>query len=838
MNAVEIFTEAARSVGYRDEAIIPDYMFADVFDPACPTGTVSVAAFTRTPPSCRSAAFAAVPAGAGDPQAFADGHRALGAPALFVIEGDHTSLWEIRGSEPSRRRERLPVEAVPRLFDRNKERWRPNKIHRAKSIGAVEPGYRLDFVDVGLLPAVEGEIHVKLGRLLFDTLAAASLPAHNGEALSFRDLFRLLAAKTLLDRRHAAALEWRADDPDSVLPGVESRYDLDREFAEPAPSRPESVAAAWEFLRRGFHLANIPPESLAYVYGEILTGPETMWRLGAHGAPRQLAEYAVSRLQLHRRNRDSLRVYEPFAGSASFLVSAIHRLRDLLPARWSDEERHEFMTGRVRGDGFGSAAREAAVLSLMLADYPNRNGWRIGEIDPFDGEFPASRMNGANIILCNPPFGNSARSATSGHPIPGDRFSRPAVILDAALAARPAALAFVLPRAFIRAREFLLQRKKVEELYADIEIVDLPEAISRHSGPASALLVAHTPARRDRSLVSLRSTEIASGDCRTFLKNGTVTVERSVERPPETPTGDLWVPELDPIWKYLATLPELGDTFKMRRGVRWKTDTETHTDRAQRQNTVWAREKRPRSRRGLHSLRGAMQFALAESPVYLDVRAEKLQGNAVDLRWKDPKLIVNATGLSRGPWRVAAMLDESGFLLSQQFIGLWPRRSLSDSELLAFAAILNGPVVNAFLAIHSPAKRIRIADIRRVPVPSANLFRIGELVARYVGCLTGRTTSGKDNERVARLLTEIDALVLGAYDLPARLEKQLLGYFRGAKRPAAHEWRHWDETHPMPGLTLAERLSGRYRPHGSWILDVFRPLPEDEASILREYGVL
>ena len=814
MNAVGIFAEAARSVGYREEAIVPDYTFADFFDPACRARTVSVAAFAQTPRSCRSAAFAVVPAGAGDPQAFADGHRALGAPALFIIEGDHTSLWEIRGSEPSRRRERLPVEAVPRLFERDRDRWRPDRIHRARCIGAVDPGYRLDFVDTGLLPTVEGEIHDKLYRLLLDTLEAAFHPAHDGEALSSRDLFRLLAGKVLSDRGHAMALEWRADDPDSVLRSIESCCGLDREFAEQALSRPESVAAARDVLRHGIDVANIPPESLAYVYGEILAGPETGWRLGAHGAPRQLADYAVARLQLHRHDRDSLQVYEPFAGVAPFLVSAVRHLRDLLPGEWSDEERHEFMTGRVRGDGIGAAAREAAVLSLMLAGYPNRNGWRIGEIDPFDGEFPASRMDGANIVLCNPPFGNSA-----------------GVALDAALAARPAALAFVLPHAFVRAREFLPQRKKVEKLYGDIEIVDLPETITRHSGSASALLVAHTPETHNRSFVSLRSTEIAPGDCGAFLKSGEVTAERSIERASETPSGDLWIPMLHSVWEHLAALPTLDDSFEMRRGIQWKTDA----DRVRRKNTVWLREERPGYRRGLHTLQEVTQFALAKSPVYLDVRAKNLPGNAIDLPWERPKLIVNAGGLGRGPWRVAATPDERGLLLSQKFIGLWPRSSLSDSELLAFVAILNGPVANAFLATRNPAERTRIADIRRVPVPSGNLFGIGELVARYVSCLTGGTTSGKDSERMARLLTEIDALVLGAYDLPARLEKQLLGYFRGAKRPVAHTWRHWDETHPMPGLTLAERLSGRYRPHGSWILDVFRPLPEDEARILREY---
>ena len=86
------------------------------------------------------------------------------------------------------------------------------------------------------------------------------------------------------------------------------------------------------------------------------------------------------------------------------------------------------------------------------------------------------------------------------------------------------------------------------------------------------------------------------------------------------------------------------------------------------------------------------------------------------------------------------------------------------------------------------------------------------------------------------ILTLIDAAVLASYDLSARLEHELLEFFRGSDRPVAHAWRHWDEHNPAPGLTLAERVSGRFHPHGSWILDVFQPLPADEAELLRTYG--
>ncbi len=115
-------------------------------------------------------------------------------------------------------------------------------------------------------------------------------------------------------------------------------------------------------------------------------------------------------------------------------------------------------------------------------------------------------------------------------------------------------------------------------------------------------------------------------------------------------------------------------------------------------------------------------------------------------------------------------------------------------------------------------------------------YHAGELAAEYVRMLTEPTALNQNEERLEALLTQIDAAVLGAYDLPQRLERQLLNYFRGAERPVAHPWRHWNVTDPTPGLTLSERMSGRFHPYGSWIQKVFQPLPRDEAVLLRTYG--
>ena len=86
------------------------------------------------------------------------------------------------------------------------------------------------------------------------------------------------------------------------------------------------------------------------------------------------------------------------------------------------------------------------------------------------------------------------------------------------------------------------------------------------------------------------------------------------------------------------------------------------------------------------------------------------------------------------------------------------------------------------------------------------------------------------------MLNFIDALVLGAYDLPLRYERQLLELFRDENRPVFHAWRHWDDVCSIAGLSLAESISGRFRPKGNWPSKVFDPLPEHEAQLLRLYG--
>lgn len=827
MNAIDAIADAARHTGYREEAILRDYAFADVLDPANPTRTVALAAFTRTPPSYRSAAFAAVPAGHHCPSELVKAHRSLGAPLLFVIEDEQISLWQVRGNAPPLvLRERLPVDAVPALFQQHRAQWRPDAIHRAKAIGAVDKAYQLDFVDIGLMPAVEGEVHLKLHRLLTETLDAASRASRVDSERLFRAVFRLLAAKVLQDRKHAYARSWDAADLASVLRAIESYYSLPAVLETGPRTMSSAFLAAWECLQGGINFSNISSDDLAFVYENTLVTPKTRKRFGTHSTPRQLAEYAVARLELHRHEPEDLDIYEPFAGAGAFLISALRHVRDLLPAGWRDQERHSFLVDRLAGDEIDLFAREVALLSLVLADYPNQNGWRVREADLFEDGVLQSRMRKANVVLCNPPFEDFSDDERTRYTIATEFYSKPKAALNAALDVHPRSLAFVMPRPFILHRKFATERRRVEALYGDVELVALPERMFAASTIESALLVAREPRPPAAAVIAVRSTEVADRDRNAFLKTGRTTTERRLERTVgDSPKGELWIAPLPDLWRYLRRNPRLESYFAIHRGIEWKSA----------QSDAWNDEPRDGYRRGLHTARGSRQFAL-RNPVYLDCRQERLRHNTMDLPWDRHKLVVNGARLTRGSWRIAAVLDKSGLVCSQQFFGLWPSRPLGDAEFLAFVAILNGPVASGFLAAHSPAKGIRIGDMKNIPIPSALPSDAAELVINYGQRLRNLTTTGSEDE-MEEILTRIDAAVLGAYDLPARLERQLLDYFRDSNRPVAHAWRHWDERIPVPGLTLAERISGRFRPHGAWILDVFKPLPADEADLLRNYGV-
>lgn len=166
-----------------------------------------------------------------------------------------------------------------------------------------------------------------------------------------------------------------------------------------------------------------------------------------------------------------------------------------------------------------------------------------------------------------------------------------------------------------------------------------------------------------------------------------------------------------------------------------------------------------------------------------------------------PKVVVNSERLSYGPWVITGAPDHQGLVLSSlfHFHALWPAAALSVDVL---AAIVNGPVANAFMSTQRTSRDNRVETLQRIPVPWLNdqsSAAIEDAVRDYRDArlrwletpderrplFTERddTTTEEAASECLQALRRLDAALLRAYDLPPRLERELLDLFAGHRRP-------------------------------------------------------
>lgn len=829
MNALHTIEAELRRIGYASETIIRDYTFADVLSAAGEPRRVELAAFTQLPGSYRSAAFGVV---VEEDEGSLIGRRALGAPILFSIGHQDVGVWRVGAQGAPRLLERVGLEALPELFQRNAERWRPQSVHRAKSLGQAQTAYQLDFVDLGLLPAIEHEVEDKLDRLLRQVVEElmAGLDSETEEAV-FRTTFRLLAAKILLDREHPAADRWRGAPVTKVLKGIESYYGLGRLSSEPLSGVPHpSAQAAWRTLLQAISFRNISSDSLAFVYENTLVTKDTRRRFGTHSTPRQVAEYVVNRLNLSKFDLNELTVFEPFTGAGAFLVAALRHMRDLLPEGLSDEERHAFLISRIRGAEIDAFACEVATLSLILADYPNANGWKIANEDLFRPTTLAQQIGSAKVVLCNPPWEDFEPEERNAYPeLAAKSFSKPMAILRTVLEAEPEGIGFVVPQGFLRQQQYGQLRQAVADRYQRVELTSLPDRVFQRAGFEAAVLIA-TDRRveaKDRQVL-LVSTVVSDRDRADFLATGKVTTER--RRTKAVHLGDLWIGELDELWEVMERFPRLGALADVYRGLKWW-----------KQGSGLSKSPRKGFAPGVFRPADSLtQFSLRNT-VYLDMSPEAAMfPGPLSRPWDQPKVLTNVARLSRGPWRMAAASDRSGLVASQGFFGIWPTSKALPLE--ALEAILNGPLANAFLTERASNQHFTNELLKLLPMPKLTLSRVVEAVERYrAACAAAGEEAlrpARSDGLLNRLLVEVDAEVLRAYDLPPRLERRLLEFFRGHEheRRVAHNFRGWLPQDFTACIPLHEYLGPLVeRNRGAWTLEAFTPAPEDEAELLRQY---
>jgi hypothetical protein len=799
-------------LGYRGSLLHREYPFTDWFEGAVGTSTIAAAAFGRTPADYDSACVAVYFQNKdGNPLRY----RALGAPFAIEVREDGIVPWQIGPNADSTRQcgNRIPAEAMDRFFRALQGKWGPEDVLRAKNIGKPVGPTEIDWVDRGLIPALEKEIGIKLDRLLREAMAAGE-KAHRkskGSAVEtealYRLVFRLVAAKVFHDRRVPGFVQLDAnEDPGYALQKVCDFYKESTNHVVDHSTQEAVAGALWTKL--GFQ--NLSVDALALIAEDTLVDADLRKAHGIHSTPRSIARYVVEHLPFGDVPERDRIVVEPCSGHGVFLVAALKRMRDLLGPGWSDQERHRYFVRRLFGFEQDAFAREVNKLCLTLADFPNPNGWSLESADVFTSRKFTSTLGQARIVLCNPPFEDFKRAEKTKY---GSAVgtSKPHDVLQRVLhhSHKDACLGFVLPRAFVDGQSYRQVRRELAERFGSVDLVALPDKVFRHAEVETVLLLAHSPESQDRTRVHF--SEVLKPQLPQFLDSGVVgRADAATFSTAEAETKGFHVPVMQEIWEHLAHLPKLGSIAEIHRGVEWQPPFNEAKYISLKEKPGWWR--------GLRNVDEGFETFSPPKPCWLNPDPKYRLYDAWSRPWSRPKVIANAATKARGAWRLAAAPDFSGLVCTQSYTCLWPTK---DWGVKCLSGLLNSPVFSAFAASREGKRHIRKSTLLKCPIPALSpndMVVLEGLVDDYIAALNEQPEvrlelwgNGTWQQRAKRILLQMDALILKGYGLPPWLERRLLEFFRGERRPVPFDFGDYYPADFTANLPLWRYISSAFQ---------------------------
>lgn len=800
-------------LGYHGGLLEHNYGFLDYFTSS--ERVVPLAAFGQSPPSYKTACFGVLlPTNGLGGSRLVDQHKSLGAPFHLEVCSDRVVLWVVgQNAESTRIQREFRIGELREAFIRHVDDWSPESVLRAKNIAFPRKNPQFDFFDFGLIPALEFQIEQKLDPIIKASLAAAQQAYRSTGAgkLDDRDLFRLtfrlLAGKVLHDRGVGEFPTLTKDvGPDAVLRDVAEHYGETYARILNLPTRQAAFDQIWSRL----DFRNLSIDVLTFIWSTTLVTKDIRDSLGIHTTPRTVAKYIVDHLPAESfadlDENDGL-IVEPCCGSAVFLVEAMERIREQLPVNLSPEERHNRFRRALVGIEQETFGIEIARLCLTLADFPERNHWQLHEENVFTSRTLPTALRNASVVLCNPPFQDLAtddplRSHVQTPHKPVEILRR--ILLD--LHPR-GVLGLVLPRKLLDGAWYREARTGLVSRFASLEVVSLPDIAFRQSQSEheTVLLLASQPRKGGQSS-SVRHRRVSKADWPNFGGFQQSTSDDAGIKTRDEARVSIAIPQLADVWSYLAGSQTLGDISTTSRGIEWNDPLldKHRKETGHRQRLVLDSPIPGVTREGVPPLAKIESFMRPKTQ-HLVMLAKEQRRNAYLMPWDLPKVILNAARRSRGPWKMSAFADFSGLTCYRTFLAVWPK---DPTLTTAMAAILNGPVANAFAATKE-GFNITQTTLETFPMPMLSEAQALEIEAAVDSYIASVTAQNFVDARAA--LLKIDALVLDRYDLPPRIERNLLDFFRGQKRPVPFKFGDYFPSDFEPRFSLSEYLSDGFR---------------------------
>jgi len=232
---------------------------------------------------------------------------------------------------------------------------------------------------------------------------------------------------------------------------------------------------------------------------------------------------------------------------------------------------------------------------------------------------------------------------------------------------------------------------------------------------------------------------------------------------------DMRVPDLEEVWLALADNQKATDLAEIVKGLDY------HGENLPTGVCTYSEEQFPGAYQGYVRLKRGLQIHQLPELYWMSLAKEAIQSKRAGTTVGVPQVLMNYAPVSRGPWRLKALLDRKGRPVTSRFITVRPR----TCSLEVIWALLNSPVANAYAFTHLGKRDNLVGDMRRIPMPrEAGFDEIETAAGKYLDAAADRA----DSDQLYRLMSQVDAAVLRQYTLPVDLERALLSLFTGWER--------------------------------------------------------
>lgn len=781
--------------------------------------TIDVAAFAGKPWDNWSACLAAVDL-KGDSRASAAKAQHLGAASVFVC-GPQGVDWYGLGPKGPTAPKPFKWADVPGLFREHKKELEPTSIYDAKLRRPSAKSVQMTFFDAGLMPAVEkvrGETLLRLVRSAIDSIEDDLGDRVRSELdweHVYRTVFWLLTAKILNDKSVPNFITVDLLNVEDVFARIGRHHGVTDSLPPFGAKGLRAIETVAGTLKVCGSLMDVSSESIAYLYEHALidkatnegkTDPAAMplsvrKRRGIHGTPSVLRDHMLSQLWplIDDIKPQDRYVLEPACGHAPFLTGMMRWLRT-----WDEDGEpvtsHGYLRDRLLGLDSYAFARELAKLNLTIADAGHKNSWTIKEGDMFAPGVLRRHAEHAHILLSNPPYESfvkvgAERYLDSKEPVKAE--TQGVELLRRTLPYLPAGSVFgvVMPVGVLHDKESKPVR---DELLRDFDLSEISvfaDNLFEHGDHEVAVLMGRKKKPRTKPL-ALMYRRVREAGMVDFKERLAFSWEREVSsaRFAQSEDLDLRVPELDEVWRYLSTGPFLADYATVGQGMFHRGSDSignewTIHDPARRGDTI-----------GFANVPTDLTIFELPKPVGINMASSVIDRTVAGEPTGRPQVLLNYHPVARKPWRLKAVVDENGHAFMSSFSGVRP--NAGGPSVVYLWAVMNSPVANAFAYSHLAKRNILVGTIRTMPVPPRSPTHdaaIEHAAARYRALAIAKSKAKPaptnlftpsspatgpvpTNDEVRAALIAMDAAVLRAYDLPPRLERQLLDLFTDVER--------------------------------------------------------